>query len=116
MQTALISGASVAGPALAYWLQQLGWRVTVVERAAHLRPGGQAVDIRGVALEVVSRMGLLEEVRNLRTQPSHTHLAKECASRHPPSYFRGNAKVRTTIPHPIEHAAITNAIGRAVPS
>jgi 2-polyprenyl-6-methoxyphenol hydroxylase-like FAD-dependent oxidoreductase len=68
MQTALISGASVAGPALAYWLQQLGWRVTVVERAAQLRPGGQAVDIRGVALEVVSRMGLLEEVRNLRTR------------------------------------------------
>ena len=68
MKTALISGASVAGPALAYWLRQSGWGVTVVERAAELRPGGQAVDIRGVALDVVSRMGLLEKAGALRTR------------------------------------------------
>jgi 2-polyprenyl-6-methoxyphenol hydroxylase-like FAD-dependent oxidoreductase len=68
MKTALISGASVAGPALAYWLRQSGWGVTVVERAAELRPGGQAVDIRGVALDVVSRMGLLGKVGALRTR------------------------------------------------
>ena len=31
----LISGASVAGPALAYWLDRYGFQVTVVERAGH---------------------------------------------------------------------------------
>ncbi|EFL28761.1 monooxygenase, FAD-binding [Streptomyces himastatinicus ATCC 53653] len=59
----LISGASVAGPALAYWLDRYGYEVTVVERSARLRPGGQAIDVRGTALEVCERMGVLEEVR-----------------------------------------------------
>src|SRR5215831_16108903 len=45
----LISGASVAGPALAYWLSRHGFHPTVVERAPHLRGGGYAVDFRGAA-------------------------------------------------------------------
>jgi 2-polyprenyl-6-methoxyphenol hydroxylase-like FAD-dependent oxidoreductase len=59
----LISGASIAGPALAHWLHRYGFAVTVVERAPTLRPGGQAVDLRGVAKEAVRRMGLIEQVR-----------------------------------------------------
>ncbi|KZM71350.1 hypothetical protein AWN90_00810 [Nocardia terpenica] len=46
-QTVLISGASVAGPALAYWLRRYGYAVTVVERASALRAGGQAIDFKG---------------------------------------------------------------------
>ena len=46
----LISGASVAGPALAWWLARHGFRPTVVERAPQLRGGGYAVDFRGAAL------------------------------------------------------------------
>jgi len=68
MKTVLISGASVAGPALAYWLQRQGWHTTVVERCPHLRPGGQAVDVRGAALDVVDRMGLLQKTRGLRAR------------------------------------------------
>ncbi|GAA4024198.1 FAD-dependent monooxygenase [Allokutzneria multivorans] len=66
-QKVLISGASVAGPALAYWLRRRGFEVTVVERAPAPRPGGQAIDVRGVALDVLDRMGLLERARELRT-------------------------------------------------
>ena len=62
-KTILISGASIAGPALAYWLRRHGFRPTIVERACAPRPGGQAVDIRGVAIDVVERMGLLDEIR-----------------------------------------------------
>ena len=54
----LVAGASIAGPALAHWLRRRGAEVTVVERAPGLRPGGQAVDARGVAKEVIRRMGL----------------------------------------------------------
>jgi 2-polyprenyl-6-methoxyphenol hydroxylase-like FAD-dependent oxidoreductase len=68
MPSALISGASIAGPALAFWLQRYGFEVTVVERAPSLRPGGQPVDIRGAALDVVARMGLLPDVSAKRTQ------------------------------------------------
>jgi 2-polyprenyl-6-methoxyphenol hydroxylase-like FAD-dependent oxidoreductase len=63
----LISGASVAGPALAYWLHRYGWRPTVVERAPAIRPGGQAVDVRGTAREVAERMGILPDVRRCHT-------------------------------------------------
>ncbi|MCK8676724.1 FAD-dependent monooxygenase [Streptomyces lichenis] len=59
----LISGASIAGPALAYWLDRYGFEVTVVEKAAAVRGGGYAVDIRGTAREVVDRMGLLPRLR-----------------------------------------------------
>jgi 2-polyprenyl-6-methoxyphenol hydroxylase-like FAD-dependent oxidoreductase len=68
MQTVLISGASVAGPALAFWLQRRGFIPTIVERNPALRVGGQAIDIRGVALKVVDQMGLLEQVRSHRTR------------------------------------------------
>ncbi|MEU8525594.1 FAD-dependent monooxygenase [Streptomyces sp. NPDC048629] len=63
----LISGASVAGTTLAYWLRRHGYTVTVVEGAPAVRPGGYKVDIRGAALEVVERMGLRDGVRAART-------------------------------------------------
>src|ERR1043166_9436544 len=66
--TVLISGASVAGPALAHWLGRHGFRPTVVEIAPALRGGGRAVDFRGEThLGVLERMGVLEELRALRT-------------------------------------------------
>lgn len=59
----LISGASIAGPALAHWLDRYGFEVTVVERAAAVRGGGYAIDVRGTAREAVDRMGLLPALR-----------------------------------------------------
>jgi 2-polyprenyl-6-methoxyphenol hydroxylase-like FAD-dependent oxidoreductase len=50
--TVLISGASIAGPALAYWLNARGWTTTVVERFAGLRDDGQNIDVRGADREV----------------------------------------------------------------
>jgi 2-polyprenyl-6-methoxyphenol hydroxylase-like FAD-dependent oxidoreductase len=64
----LVAGASIAGPALAHWLRRRGAEVTVVERAPGLRPGGQAVDARGVTKEVIRRMGLDAAVRAARTE------------------------------------------------
>ncbi|MDX3662598.1 FAD-dependent monooxygenase [Streptomyces sp. ID05-26A] len=67
MKNVLISGASIAGPALAYWLRHRGFEVTVVERCRGMRPGGQAIDVRGPALEVVERMGLGDRLRSFST-------------------------------------------------
>ncbi|WP_227983128.1 FAD-dependent monooxygenase [Nocardia spumae] len=64
----LVAGASIAGPALAHWLRRRGAEVTVVERAPELRPGGQAVDARGVTKDVIRRMGLDAAVRAARTE------------------------------------------------
>jgi 2-polyprenyl-6-methoxyphenol hydroxylase-like FAD-dependent oxidoreductase len=70
----LVSGASIAGPALAHWLRRRGAEVTVVERAPELRPGGQAVDARGVAKEVIRRMNLDAAVRAARTDTAGAHI------------------------------------------
>jgi 2-polyprenyl-6-methoxyphenol hydroxylase-like FAD-dependent oxidoreductase len=64
----LISGAGIAGPALAFWLTRRGLRPVVVERAPALRVGGHAIDIRGVAVDVVEQMGLMAAVRAARTR------------------------------------------------
>lgn len=63
-RTVLISGASISGPALAYWLHRSGCAVTVVEKAGALRDGGYPIDIRGTAVEVVRRMGILPQLRD----------------------------------------------------
>ncbi|MEU6476645.1 FAD-dependent monooxygenase [Streptomyces sp. NPDC047017] len=59
----LISGASVAGPALAYFLHRDGHRVTVVERAPALRQSGWAIDFRGAVFKVLEELDILSEVR-----------------------------------------------------
>jgi 2-polyprenyl-6-methoxyphenol hydroxylase-like FAD-dependent oxidoreductase len=64
----LISGASIAGPALASWLTRYGCSVTVVERAPSVRPGGQAVDFKGATHRaVLERMGVLDEILERQT-------------------------------------------------
>ncbi|HEX4223864.1 MAG TPA: FAD-dependent monooxygenase [Pseudonocardiaceae bacterium] len=59
----LISGASIAGPVLAYWLRRYGFEPTVVELAGERRDGGYPIDVRGQAVTVAQRMGLLPEIR-----------------------------------------------------
>lgn len=63
----LISGAGVAGLALAYWLRRAGFVPVIVERATGPRDGGHAVDLRGSAIEVTRRTGILDAVRAART-------------------------------------------------
>lgn len=62
-RTALVSGASFAGLATAYWLHRLGYGVTVVEVSSGLRRGGTPVDIDGETIAILARMGLRDAVR-----------------------------------------------------
>ncbi|UVS81529.1 FAD-dependent monooxygenase [Actinokineospora sp. UTMC 2448] len=60
----LVSGASIAGPVVAYWLVRYGFEVTVVERAQRLRKaGGHAVDLFTPAIDISERMGVLDEIQ-----------------------------------------------------
>ncbi|HKI39802.1 MAG TPA: FAD-dependent monooxygenase, partial [Mycobacterium sp.] len=64
----LVSGASIAGPVLAYWLTHHGFDVTVVERAPSLRKtGGHAVDLFRPAMEISAKMGVLPDIEALAT-------------------------------------------------
>jgi 2-polyprenyl-6-methoxyphenol hydroxylase-like FAD-dependent oxidoreductase len=81
----LISGAGVAGPALAYWLGRYGADVTVVEVAPALRTSGFAVDFRGPThLSVLKKMGILDELRGIQTHGS----AMSCVDEHDREIFR----------------------------
>ncbi len=59
----LVSGASFAGLATAFWLNRLGYAVTVVEVASGLRKGGTPVDIEGETIGILQRMGMFDAVR-----------------------------------------------------
>jgi 2-polyprenyl-6-methoxyphenol hydroxylase-like FAD-dependent oxidoreductase len=92
----LISGASVAGPSLAFWLNQRGFTATVVERTPGLRDGGQAVDFRGNQLDVLRRMGLLDEIRRNQTgmgpQLVLDESGKQVAAM-PPEFISGEVEI-----------------------
>jgi 2-polyprenyl-6-methoxyphenol hydroxylase-like FAD-dependent oxidoreductase len=96
MTTILISGASVAGPALAYWLQRFGHTVTVIEKAPAPRPGGYAVDFRGASLDVLDRMGLRAAVEARATRMGGMDYVNESGrtvARTSPTAFSGELEV-----------------------
>ncbi len=63
MRKALISGAGIAGATAAYWLAKAGFQVTVVEHAQDIRSSGSPVDVRGSAVDVAERMGIMAQIR-----------------------------------------------------
>lgn len=79
-KTILISGAGIAGPALAFWLKAGGFEPTLIERAPQLRSGGYVIDFWGLGYDIAERMGLGTEihrngyeVRELRIVGSRGH-------------------------------------------
>ncbi|HET6500973.1 MAG TPA: FAD-dependent monooxygenase [Amycolatopsis sp.] len=96
-KTILISGASIAGPATAFWLTRYGFTTTVVEQAPSLRDGGQAVDFRGEQVDVLRRMNLLEEVRRHETAMGAQHVLDSAGGRVfslPASFFGGEVEIQ----------------------
>jgi 2-polyprenyl-6-methoxyphenol hydroxylase-like FAD-dependent oxidoreductase len=63
--SALISGAGIAGPAAAFWLNAAGWETTIVERAPALRTGGYVIDFWGLGYDLAERMGLRNEIERV---------------------------------------------------
>jgi 2-polyprenyl-6-methoxyphenol hydroxylase-like FAD-dependent oxidoreductase len=78
----LISGASIAGPVLAYWLTRHDFDVTVVERAPTLRKtGGHAVDLFRPSMEISAKMGVLPRIEALATGTDTLRLYREGSHR-----------------------------------
>jgi 2-polyprenyl-6-methoxyphenol hydroxylase-like FAD-dependent oxidoreductase len=63
----LIIGAGIAGPVVCYWLKKYGFNPTLIEKSKQLRTGGYAIDIRGIALDIVNKMGIYDDLYSKRT-------------------------------------------------
>jgi 2-polyprenyl-6-methoxyphenol hydroxylase-like FAD-dependent oxidoreductase len=70
MQVA-ISGAGVAGAALAHWLYRTGHTPTLIEKAPSFRTGGYMIDFWGVGYQVAKRMGIEDPIRAAGYQIQH---------------------------------------------
>ncbi|MGB8943048.1 MAG: hypothetical protein WCD21_22845 [Streptomyces sp.] len=78
----LVSGASAAGPVLAYWLTRHGFSVTLVERAPTLRKtGGHPVDLFRPAMDISQKMGVLPLVEERATGTNRITVHQEGARR-----------------------------------
>nr|AIA18371.1 FAD_TeRes [uncultured bacterium] len=61
-------GAGIAGTAVCYWLRRFGFYPVLIEKSACIRKGGQGLDIRGVAIDIVKKMVIYEQICKMRTQ------------------------------------------------
>lgn len=77
----LISGAGIAGPTLAYWLQKAGFAPTLVEHAPALRTGGYVIDFWGLGYDIAERMGLLGEIDRLGYHARELRIVGETGER-----------------------------------
>jgi 2-polyprenyl-6-methoxyphenol hydroxylase-like FAD-dependent oxidoreductase len=64
-KTVLISGAGIAGPALAFWLKAAEFEPTLIERAPALRTDGYVIDFWGLGYDIAERMGLTSEINRI---------------------------------------------------
>ena len=72
----LVTGGSIAGPAVAGQLWRAGFAPTLLERAPAMRSAGQNVDVRGAGREVLERMGLREAVAAAGTGEAGTRFLR----------------------------------------
>ena len=70
----LISGAGIAGPALARGLAKVGTQVTIIEKSHAILPYGQNIDIKGSAVTVIKKMGLLDQIKRFNTTEKGTQM------------------------------------------
>lgn len=64
----LVVGAGIAGPTMCYWLKKFGFSPTLIEKNSILRQGGHAIDIHGIAVDVIKKMGIYKKTFDMRTQ------------------------------------------------
>jgi 2-polyprenyl-6-methoxyphenol hydroxylase-like FAD-dependent oxidoreductase len=114
MMKVLIVGAGIAGPTLAYWLQDAGYETTLVEHSPELRRGGYIVDFWGAGFDVADRMGISAEIirrgyhmREIRQVGADGH---RIAAVDPELFVRGTSGRYVSIPRSELAATIYDAL------
>lgn len=91
----LISGAGVAGQTLAFWLNRLGHKVTVVEYFPILRTGGQQIDCRAQGIHVIRKMGIERAIRDLSVDEDGVAILDQNGK--PSAVFMANVSIYITL-------------------
>lgn len=73
----LVSGGSIAGLTLTYWLHHYGFNVTLIERNDGLRLGGQNIDVKGPGWEVMQKMDLEKKLKAAHTTEKGIRFVKK---------------------------------------
>lgn len=73
----LIVGGGIAGPVLAYWLGKNSYKCTILERSKAQTQLGQVIDIEGPSQEIISRMGILDDIREASTHEEGINFVNE---------------------------------------
>ncbi len=63
----LVVGAGIAGPTVCYWLDKYGFKPELIEKEPSIRTGGFAIDIRGIAVDIVKKMDIYQSIFDQRT-------------------------------------------------
>ena len=111
---ALVSGASFAGLSTAYWMNKLGYQVTVVEIAESLKRGGTPVNILANTINIVERMGLLNQIKlnKLSMELMEFKNADDVTERL--EYIQKNQEERGEVEYEIERDVLLNIMYDAV--
>ena len=114
----LVSGAGMAGLSAGITLGSTGHDVTIVERANHLRVNGSPIDIRGDAIKIADKMGVLDDIRARRVDMSErvqfVDSGGELLAEMPDSEFNDSAD-DTEIPREDLAHVLRTALGPATP-
>ena len=110
----LVAGASIAGLSTAYWLDQLGHSVTIVEIAGAIRTGGTAVDLRGNTVDVIRRMGIFDAIKASRLGVERIEFVNPDGSTARSFPTRNPAEPRSDDEFEIERVALLTILADAV--
>jgi 2-polyprenyl-6-methoxyphenol hydroxylase-like FAD-dependent oxidoreductase len=77
----LISGAGIAGPTLAFWLEKYGMVPTLVESAPALRTSGYVIDFWGLGYDIAEKMGLLPDIVSIGYHMQELRIVDDCGRR-----------------------------------
>ena len=110
----LVSGASFAGLSTAYWMNKLGYQVTVIEIAEGLKKGGTPVNILSNTINIVERMGLLNQIKLNKLNMELMEFKNTDDVTERLEYIQKNQEDRGEVEYEIERDVLLNMMYNAV--
>ncbi|KAF9978204.1 hypothetical protein BGZ73_003385 [Actinomortierella ambigua] len=76
----LIAGSGLAGLMLGIMLEKAGIEYLILERSAHHRPLGSAIQLNGTVLRLFEQLGMIDEINAISKSSGRLHVVNEYAA------------------------------------